>query len=145
MSRRRTLLIAAAVAIVLGTIGLIVLATTGGGDDEPSADRGAFCERLDRLTSNDPFAAFGERATAAEIAQAFDALVARTEELVDLAPDDVRGAARDAADSATRLRDLLAAADGDASEVDPLAYRAAQDRYTEAGDRLERYLTSECR
>ena len=135
------MLVGAAV-VLLGIGGLVVY--SAGGSDGPASDPTEFCRRLDRLTSNDPFAAFGDRATKAEIGQAFDVLVARTDELVDLAPDEARGAARNAAESARELRDLLAAADGDASRVDPLMYRDAQTRYTEAGDRLERYLASEC-
>jgi hypothetical protein len=140
--RRRLLLLAGAAIALLGAVAVVAL--RAGGDDGPKPDQAAFCQRLDRLTSNDPFAAFGDRATEAEIAQAFDALVARTDELVDLAPDEARGAARDAAEGARRLRDLLAEAGGDADAVDALAYRDAQDRYTAAGDRLERYLSASC-
>jgi hypothetical protein len=122
---------------------VLPLPLAGCGDDAP-ADERAFCTRLERLADNDPFTVFGERATATEIESAFQALVARAEELVDGAPDDVRGAARDYADAAESLDDLMAAAAYQGDQVDARAYREEQVRYTEAATRLERYLDS-CR
>ena len=131
---------------------LLVLLATGAwavaacGDDAPTdAERAAtFCERLDRLTANDPFAAFGDEATSTEVATAFEALVERAEELADTAPDEARAAARDYAESAAALEDLLRSAGYDGPEVDARAYREEQARYAEAARRLERHLESEC-
>jgi predicted trehalose synthase len=129
----------------------VVLATAAGavaacGDDAPTdAERAAtFCERLDRLTSNDPFAAFGDEATSAEVAAAFEALVERAEELAETAPDEARAAARDYAESASALEELLRSAGYEGAEVDTRAYRDQQARYAEAARRLERHLDSEC-
>jgi hypothetical protein len=127
---------------------LVILAATlllvacGGDGDE--ADPALFCQRLDRLTENDPFRAFGDTASAAEIEEGFDALVARAEELVDVAPDDARPAARAFAESASTMRDVLDEAGFDPSTLDTRAYRDAQLIYTEASDRLLRYLDTEC-
>jgi hypothetical protein len=140
--RRRLALLGAAAACAIAGVALLVNA--GGGDDDPAPDPVAFCRSLERLADNDPFEAFGDRATEAEIAAAFDALVARADELLDLAPDEPRGAARDLAETSRRLRDLLADAGGDPAEVDGLAYSDAQARYDEAAGRLERHLTAEC-
>ncbi len=123
---------------------LAVTLALGACSDDPPADERAFCTRLERLTENDPFTVFGERATATEIESAFQALVARAEELVDGAPTEVRGAARDYADAAESLDDLMAAAAYQGDQVDARAYREEQVRYTEAATRLERYLDS-CR
>ena len=95
-------------------------------------------------TDNDPFAAFGDRATEAQIEQAFSALVERAEEILELAPDDARPTAREFRESAQELRDLLDDAGGDPAEVDTRAYRDQQVRYSEAAGLLERYLESEC-
>ena len=112
----------------------------GCGDDGGGADAAAFCTRLERLSENDPFAAFGKRATDAEIEQAFHALVSRARELVDLAPDEERATARDYADAAAELDRLMAAAGYDGSRLDERAYRDQQVRYADAAARLERYL-----
>jgi hypothetical protein len=133
--RRPLVLLLALVALVAGC-----------GDDGPSDEERAatFCQRLDRLTTSDPFAAFGERATGAEIEAAFDALVAGAEELLETAPDEARAAARDYAESAAALDSLLAGAGYEGAAVDVRAYREEQLRYTEAAVRLERHLTTEC-
>ena len=115
---------------------------SGGGDGD--GDQAAFCDRLDRLTRNDPFLVFGDAATADEIEVAFEALVERAAELLDVAPPEARAAARDYAESAEALDALLAAAGYDGAAVDARAYREQQVTYAEAAARLERYLTSEC-
>ena len=112
--------------------------------DGPSADESAFCERLGRLTTNDPFAAFGPSATSDEIRQAFSALVDRADELVDVAPDEIRGPARDYAEAAEALDDLLAAAAYDGDRVDVRDYREQQVAYAEAAETLQRHLDAEC-
>ena len=127
-------------APLLLVLGLLGPAACGDDDD---GDPAAFCERLDRLTSNDPFAAFGDRATTAEIELAFTALVERVDELVEVAPPDARAAARDLRDATVALDELLAEA-GYGTDVDPRAYREQQERYGEAATRLERYLTAIC-
>lgn len=138
--RRRVVLVAVA-AVVLAVLGT-VLVTSGG--DERGPDPVAFCDQLDRLTRNDPFAAFGDRATTAEVLAAFTALEARAEELRVLAPDAARAVATDLAEATTAMADLLRATGGDPAAVDTRAYREEQRRYAEAADRLERYLTSSC-
>jgi len=122
---------------------LAALGTAACGDDGSSADPDAFCERLDRLTQNDPFAALGPAATEAEMEAAFAALRQRAGELVDVAPDDVRAVAADYRDAVERLDALLADA-GYGPDVDVRAYRAAQTDYVQAATRLERYLEAEC-
>lgn len=119
---------------------LVLPLALGACGDDPPADERAFCTRLERLAENDPFRVFGERATAAEIQTAFAALVARARELVADAPDEVRGAARDYADAAEGLDDLMAAAAYQGDQVDARAYREQQVRYTAAAARLERHL-----
>jgi hypothetical protein len=128
------------VTVVLGA--LVVVGACG--DDDSSADPAAFCAQLDRLATNDPFEAFGDRATPADIEVAFDALVDRSAELLEAAPEEARATARDFAESADALDDLLAGAAYDGSAVDARAYREEQARYITASERLERYLDNEC-
>ena len=123
-------------------VATLLLVACGGDGDE--ADPALFCQRLDRLTENDPFLAFGDSATAAEIEEGFRALVARADELVDVAPEDARSAARAFAEGATTMQDVLDEAGFDPSALDTRAYRDAQLTYAEASDRLLRYLESEC-
>jgi hypothetical protein len=113
-------------------------------NDEPSADAGLFCDRLGRLTENDPFLAFGDTATPSEIAEAFDALVERADELAEVAPDDIRPAAEDYAEAATAMDDLMAEAGYDGARLDDRAYRDQQEAYAEASDRLLNHLEAEC-
>jgi hypothetical protein len=129
----------------MGTMGvaLLVLGACGGGSGDP-ADAKVFCARLERLTGNDPFRAFGDHATAKEIQTAFTALVARAQELVDAAPAEVRPTARDYASAAKALDSLMAGAAYDGSAVDARAYRDAQTDYIAAANLLERYLDTDC-
>ena len=133
--RARGLLLAAACTSLL--------ATAGCGDDGGDGDQALFCERLERLTENDPFVAFGATPTEAEMETAFAALLARAEELDEVAPPAARSAAAAYLDAVERLDELLADA-GYGTDVDVRAYREAQTAYVESSLRLERYLTTEC-
>jgi hypothetical protein len=113
---------------------------SGGGD----GDQALFCERLDRLTRNDPFLAFGDTASADDIEVAFRALVERSEELVAVAPRDGRAAARDYAEAVDALDSILAGAAYDPLVVDAGEYVARQADYATAAQRLERYLDATC-
>ena len=129
---------------VLFTVIVLTGATACGGDGSGDGDQALFCERLDRLTRNDPFQAFGDRASASDIEVAFGALVARADELVDVAPPEARPAARDYAEAARALDSLLAGTGYEPTGVDTRAYRNEQVAYTEAAQRLQRYLNAEC-
>ncbi|MFP5254984.1 MAG: hypothetical protein ACLGI8_03945 [Acidimicrobiia bacterium] len=135
--RHRTTAMAALVGLALGA------APAACGDDGGAGDQAAFCERLERLTENDPFVAFGATATEDEMESAFVALRARAEELDEVAPPAAQAAAADYLDAVERLDELLAEA-GYGPDVDVRAYRAAQTDYVEASLRLERHLSSEC-
>ena len=123
---------------------LVVTVAASCGDGGGAADPEAFCRRLDRLTSNDPFLSFGPTATPAEIEEGFEALVARAEELVDVAPEEVRPAAETYRDAAVAMDELMEDAGYDGARLDARAYRDEEVTYTEAADRLLRYLDSEC-
>jgi hypothetical protein len=126
------------------TLGALVVVLAACGSDGERADRAQFCRRLDRLTGNDPFLAFGDTATPAEIEEAFGALVARAEELAEVAPEEVRPAADAYAGAATAMDELMVDAGYDGARLDAGAYRDEQEVYVEAADRLLRYLDTEC-
>lgn len=128
----------------LAVLAVVALPLAACGDDDSDGDQATFCTRLDRLTRNDPFRAFGDTATADDIQSAFAALLERAEELVDVAPPEARPAAQDYQEAAESLDSLLAGAAYVGADVDARAYREQQVAYTEAAQRLERYLTSEC-
>ncbi|HEY9555549.1 MAG TPA: hypothetical protein VIR58_02375 [Acidimicrobiales bacterium] len=123
---------------------LALVACSDGDGADAAGDPELFCDRLDRLVRNDPFLAFGERATNDEIAMAFDALVQRADELVEVAPPEARAAARTYAESTRALDDLLAEVGHDGTEVDARAYREQEITYKDSAQRLERHLESEC-
>lgn len=129
--------------LVAASGAVVALGLGGCGGDGGRGDQAAFCERLERLTENDPFVAFGATATEAEMELAFTALVARAGELDEVAPPAARAAAGDYLAAVERLDELLAAA-GYGTDVDVRAYREAQTAYVEAALRLERYLAAEC-
>lgn len=129
---------------MLGATGLLLVVAGCGSVDAGDGDQALFCERLDRLTRNDPFLAFGDRASAEDIEVAFAALIDRADELLEVAPPEARAAARDYAEAADALDALLAAGDYQPTEVDTRAYRDEQINYVEAAQRLERYLVAEC-
>lgn len=128
---------------MLVAAGLLAVAACGARDAD-LGDEALFCERLDRLTRNDPFLAFGDTASADDIEVAFGALIDRADELLDVAPPEARAAARDYAEAAEELDSLLASAAYLPANVDTRAYRNEQIAYVEAAQRLERYLTAEC-
>jgi len=136
---RRLAVILAVILVVI-----VVLAGCAGGDDDADGDAAAFCDRLDRLTDNDPFLAFGDTATPDEIEQAYAALVERTEELLDVAPEEARAAARTYAESAAALDALMADAGYDGTAVDARAYRNEELAYADASNLLLRYLDTQC-
>lgn len=133
------------VVLALGVLLPVVATLAACGDGGPGdGDATRFCERLDRLTSNDPFLAFGDTASADDIEAAFGALIDRAEELLDVAPPAARAASSDYSDAARALDALLADAGYVGADLDAAAYRRQQTDYAEAAQRLERYLEGEC-
>jgi hypothetical protein len=128
-------------------VALVLLSALLGGCGDGGAgdgDAARFCLRLDRLMANDPFRAFGDTATPAEVETAFAALLERADGLVEVAPADARPAAQDYLEAATALDSLLAGAAYVGADVDVPAYQDEQVAYADAARRLERYLEATC-
>ena len=123
---------------------LLLVAACGSSGPSDQAKTALFCTRLERLAQNDPFRAFGGRATSKDIQTAFTALVVRAKELADTAPAEERPTARAYATAAKALDSLMAGAAYNGSAVDARAYRNAQNDYTQAATSLEGYLSSRC-
>src|SRR3546814_3762744 len=116
---------------------LALVACSDGDGADAAGDPELFCDRLDRLVRNDPFLAFGERATIDEIAMAFDALVQRADELAEVAPPEARAAARTSAESTRALDDPHAEVGHAGNEVSARAYRDKEIRPEEHTSELQ--------
>jgi hypothetical protein len=131
-----------------GTVCLLLIASAligfGCSDDEGDGDLQAFCTQVDRLSTNDPFAAFGDTAKPEEMRVAFSALVERADDLAAPAPPAIAGAAGRYATATHDLDRLLAAAGYDGRNVDVLAYQNAQADYDEAKAQIEKFATKRC-
>jgi hypothetical protein len=134
-SRALTVLLALLAGLAAGA------ACSSDGDE---GDAAAFCERLDRLSTNDPFQAFGDRVGTEEVRVAFASLREQAEDLAAVAPAEIAPAARDYAGAVDALDSLLAGAGYDGAAVDGRAYRSEQVRYQRGADRLLRHLDSAC-
>jgi hypothetical protein len=128
------LLLAASVLLGLGC---------SGGDDS-AGDLRAFCAQVDSLSTNDPFASFGDTARPEEMRSAFKALAERADALATPAPVGARAAADRFARATHELDRLLAAAGYDGRNVEVLAYGNAQADYDEAKAQIERFATNRC-
>lgn len=126
----------------LAGFALIMAAACSSGGEDAAAQ--TFCERLDRLTTNDPFRSLGDTATPDEMEVAFHALVERGRELVDAAPPEAKGSARDFAEASEEMDELMADAGYDGADLDQRAYRDAQLRYADASRRLLAHLDASC-
>ncbi len=131
MVRAAALIVAAAFAVA-----------ACGGDD--GRDLARFCAEVDELSTNDPFASFGDAAGPEEIEAGYDALVDRADDLAGAAPDDITSTADRYRDASSELRDLLRVSGFEGSRVDALGYQSAADDYTEASEQIEVYAGREC-
>jgi hypothetical protein len=131
-----------------GTVWLVLTASVllafgcSGGDS--AGDLTAFCAQVDGLSTNDPFASFGDTASPEEMKVAFGALVERADELAAPAPADIAGAATRYSRATRQLDRLLARAGYDGRRVEVLAYGNAQADYDEAKAQIERFAIKQC-
>ncbi len=125
-----------AVAVALG-----LLAGCGGGDD--GGDVAAFCEAVEALRTEDPFAEL-DLATPEEMRDAFDTLAGGADEIASTAPGEAEVQARRYAAAVDALRDALAGAGYVPTRVDTLRYSAAVADYTDAASSVDNAADSIC-
>ena len=111
-------------------VGLVVLLATavltGCGEDE--GDLASFCEAVEDLQNDDPFA---------ELAAGVDRIAAA-------APQEIGSQADRYADAVESLRDELAGAGYDPTRVDQLRYGQAVASYTEAATSVSNAADADC-
>lgn len=120
--------------------GCVLLAACGSDD---GGDLASFCEAVEELRSEDPFAELS-LASPAEMRDAFDALAEAAGRIERQAPEETRvhaGRYREAIDA---LRDELAGAAYDPTRVDNLRYADAVSDYTDAAVSLDNAADAAC-
>ena len=127
---------------VLGAAAAVLLAVACGGGDDGDID--LFCERIDALIDDDPFARLPDEATPTDLRHAFEQLRDGTEAVAAAAPDELRALARQYANTTAQLDDLLAGAGYRGDEVDSLEYRQRAREQSQAASRLEVAAGRDC-
>lgn len=135
MRRARPLRPAALLAVA--ALGVLGSCSEDGGDTE------AFCDAVDDLERNDPFAEL-DIASPGEMAAAFDQLSEGASRIASEAPAEARTQARSYEDSVAELVDQLRGAGFDPTQVDGLAYRQAAAAYQAAAVAVENAAGSLC-
>lgn len=129
---------------VLGAVAAVLTAgLLGGCDDGTERSVEAYCEAVERLAADDPFEELAV-ASPEEMESAFEQLRAGAERIATSAPGEQRTSAEDYAAGVEALVDQLRAAGFDPRRVDPLAYRAATDDYTDAAGAVTRAADAVC-
>ena len=117
-----------------------LLSGCGGGD---GGDVAAFCEAVEDLRDDDPFAEL-QIASPGEMRDAFAELAAGVDRIADAAPDEVGTQADRYADAVEALRDELAGAGYDPTGVDQLDYGQAVAAYTEGAVSVDNAADALC-
>lgn len=119
---------------------LLLLVTACGSD---GGDRAAFCDGIERLRRDDPFAELPV-ASPGEMRDAFDDLREAAEAVAADAPSDAEVAADRYLASVDELLDQLRGAGFDLTELDLSAYRRATSDYGEAAESLDNAGSAIC-
>lgn len=126
-------------------VGLVVLLATavlaGCGEDE--GDLASFCEAVEDLQNDDPFADLAI-ASPGEMRDAFAELAAGVDRIAAAAPQEIGSQADRYADAVESLRDELAGAGYDPTRVDQLRYGQAVASYTEAATSVSNTADANC-
>ena len=119
----------------------LVLAPGACRDDD--GDPAAFCEGVEGLRDDDPFADLAV-ASPREMRVAFEALDTDAGRVADAAPPEAETQADRYRDAVGELLDQLRGAGFDLRELDLPAYRQATDEYDEAAVSLDNSATASC-
>lgn len=118
-----------------------VLVAGCGGDG--GGDLASFCQAVEDLRRDDPFAEL-QIASPTDMRDAFAELADGVDRIADAAPTDARSQAERYADAVGALRDELAGAGYDPTEVDQLRYGQAVAAYTEAATSVGNTADAAC-
>lgn len=125
-----------------GAVALLgVLLGACGEDDD--GDLAAFCEAVEDLRQDDPFADL-DVASPGEMRDAFAELAHGVDRIAGAAPPEARTQARRYADAVQSLRDELAGAAYDPTRVDQLRYGQAVAAYSEAATSVGNTADANC-
>ncbi len=117
-----------------------------GGESSGEGASAAWCDVATDIDaqSNELFGLSGDSPD--EMKASFEQLVATLGTAVDAAPDEIKAEVELTEQALSEMNDLLAAADYDASKVDPEALEAllVDSEATAAGDEIDAYNEAEC-
>ena len=119
---------------------MLLLVTACGSD---GGDRASFCDGIERLRRDDPFADLAV-ASPGEMRDAFDDLREAADAVADAAPSEAEVAADRYRASVDDLLDQLRGAGFELTELDLPAYRRATSEYGRAAESLDNAGRSIC-
>lgn len=126
-------------------LAVVAVVTVGCGDDDGDDQQsvGAFCDAVDQLRADAPFAEL-EVASPEEMRTAFVELQEGVERIAEAAPEEHAASAERYRDSVDALIDQLRGAGFDPRELDTLAYRSATDEYEAAATSVDNAADHAC-
>ena len=124
-------------------LSLVLLAAGACAGDDGGGDMAAFCQAVEDLRDDDPFAEL-EIASPGEMRDAFAELAEGVDRIAEAAPDEIGSQADRYADAVESLRDELAGAGYDPTRVDQLRYGQAVAAYTEAATSVGNTAEAAC-
>lgn len=125
-------------AVVLAGLALVAC-----GGDSDGGDIASFCEAVDDLADNDPFAEL-EIASPEEMRAAFDRLHDGVERIDDSAPSELESRTHRYLEAVDEVIDQLRGAGFDPRNLDTLAYRTATADHEAAAVSIENAATAAC-
>lgn len=130
-------------SVALAAVAATVAALAGCSDDGSAGDRQAFCEAVESLAADDPFADL-EVASPREMRSAFAELRDGADAIEDSAPPEASVPASDYLAAVDELMDQLSGAGYDPRSLDPLEYGRAVEDYTEAATSVTNAANATC-
>lgn len=127
----------------LGCSVALVGVLLGGCGDEDGGDLATFCDAVEDLREDDPFAEL-QVASPSDMRDAFAALAEGVDRIDAAAPDGARTQTQRYADAVDALRDELAGAGYDPTRVDQLRYGQAVAAYSEAATSVSNTADAAC-
>ena len=122
---------------------LVFVLALGACGDDGGGDLAAFCQRVDELRADDPFADLAV-ASPRELRLAFESLRDSADRVSDVAPPEAATQADRYREAVDEVLDRLRGAGFDLRHLDLVPYRRATDDYHEAATSLDNAATAAC-